>query len=164
MYVPKHNQLEDRTALPAYMRAYSFAALARAEEIRANLPRTSVPKMLGSSEEEKRFIRYWLPDNAQRQLYCLRQAIRKESEPMLRNVAWAAFSALIIAKATSVSYAIDIPRSRPHKNEDREIDSPFDLWNRRFTQVVNRLPLYASMARALLINVDPTPCKLPMVE
>jgi transcriptional regulator len=28
MYVPKHNQLEDRAALLAYMRAYSFAALA----------------------------------------------------------------------------------------------------------------------------------------
>lgn len=28
MYVPKHNQLEDRTALLAYMRAYSFATLA----------------------------------------------------------------------------------------------------------------------------------------
>ena len=28
MYVPKHNQLDDRPALLAYMRAYSFAALA----------------------------------------------------------------------------------------------------------------------------------------
>lgn len=28
MYVPKHNQLEDRAALLAYMRAYSFATLA----------------------------------------------------------------------------------------------------------------------------------------
>ena len=28
MYVPRHNQLEDRAALAAYMRAYSFAALA----------------------------------------------------------------------------------------------------------------------------------------
>ncbi len=28
MYVPRHNQLEDRAALVAYMRAYSFAALA----------------------------------------------------------------------------------------------------------------------------------------
>lgn len=28
MYVPKHNQIEDRAALLAYMRAYSFAALA----------------------------------------------------------------------------------------------------------------------------------------
>jgi len=114
--------------------------LTRAEEIRAKLPRTSVPKMLGSSEEEKRFIKYWFPNNSQRQLYCLGQAIWEESEPALRNVAWAAFSSLIIAKATSVSYAIDIPRSRPHKVEDREIDPPFELWNRRFTQVVNRLP------------------------
>ena len=30
MYIPKHNQLEERAALLAYMRAYSFAALASA--------------------------------------------------------------------------------------------------------------------------------------
>ena len=30
MYVPKHNRMEDRAALLAYMRAYSFAALATA--------------------------------------------------------------------------------------------------------------------------------------
>ena len=30
MYTPKHNQLDDRAALLAYMRAYSFAALATA--------------------------------------------------------------------------------------------------------------------------------------
>lgn len=30
MYIPKHNQLEDRATLLAYMRAYSFAALASA--------------------------------------------------------------------------------------------------------------------------------------
>ncbi|TSA11912.1 MAG: FMN-binding negative transcriptional regulator [Betaproteobacteria bacterium] len=30
MYVPKHNQIEDRAALLAYMRAYSFAALTTA--------------------------------------------------------------------------------------------------------------------------------------
>lgn len=28
MYVPRHNQVEDRAAMLAYMRAYSFAALA----------------------------------------------------------------------------------------------------------------------------------------
>lgn len=136
--------LMSRSATASYQRhrldGLGARVLRRAEGIRADLPRTSVPKMLGSSEEEKRFIRYWFPSNAQRQLYCLRQAIRKESELAFRNVAWTAFSSLIIAKATSVSYAIDIPRSRPHKDEDREIDSPFELWNRRFTQLVNRLP------------------------
>ncbi len=136
--------LISRSATASYRRqlldALGARVLSRAEDIRIDLTRVSVPKMLGSSEEEKQFIRYWFPSNSQRQLYCLRQAIREESKPALRNVAWAAFSSLIIAKATSVSYAIDVPRSRPHKDEDREIDPPFELWNRRFTQVVNRLP------------------------
>lgn len=41
MYVPKHNQLEDRAALLAYMRAYSFAALATAGP--AGLTATHLP-------------------------------------------------------------------------------------------------------------------------
>src|SRR6266581_100504 len=115
-------------------------ALKRAKHINNDLGRSSVATMLGSSEEERKFFAYWFPHKSQRQLFCLRQAIRKESRPELRNVAWAAFSSLIIAKATSVSYAIDIPRSRPHKDEDREIEAPFEMWEQRFSQLVSRLP------------------------
>lgn len=136
--------LMSRSATASYQRylldSLGKRVLRRAEKIRADLPRASVPKMLGSSEEEREFIKYWFPQNSQRQLFCLSQAIRQEPELSLRNVAWATFSSLIIAKSTSVSYAVDISRSRPHKDEDREIDAPFDLWIRRFTQVVKRLP------------------------
>lgn len=150
--------LMSRSATGSYQRhlldGLGARVLTRAEEIRARLPRTSVPKMLGSSEEDKQFIRYWFPNNSQRQLYCLGQAIWEESEPARRNVAWAAFSSLIIAKATSVSYAIDVPRSRPHKDEDREIDPPFELWNRRFTQVVNRLPFLDKKTEAAEPSIE----------
>ena len=47
MYVPRHNQLEDRAALLAYMRAYSFAALATAGP--AGLMATHLPFVI---EEE----------------------------------------------------------------------------------------------------------------
>ena len=47
MYVPKHNQLEDRAALLAYMRAYSFAALTTAGP--AGLTATHLPFVI---EEE----------------------------------------------------------------------------------------------------------------
>jgi hypothetical protein len=122
--------------------------LERAQEVRAKLPRTTVPTMLGCSEEEKRFIRYWFPSNAQRELYCLAQVIAEEPRAQLRNVAWAAFSSLIIAKATSVSYAIDVSRSRPRKDEDRRMDSPFSIWGRRFSQVVSRLPFLDNEVQA----------------
>jgi DNA modification methylase len=114
--------------------------LERAEDIYSDLSRTSVATMLEGTEEEREFFEYWFPQKSQRQLYCLRQAIYKESKTELRNMAWAAFSSLIIAKATSVSYAIDIPRSRPHKDDNRDIDAPFEVWEQRFGQVVNRLP------------------------
>lgn len=114
--------------------------LEHAKDIYRGLSRTSVATMLGGTTEEREFFEYWFPQKSQRQLYCLRQAICKESKTELRNIAWAAFSSLIIAKATSVSYAIDIPRSRPHKDTDRDIEAPFELWEQRFGQVVNRLP------------------------
>ena len=47
MYVPRHNQLEDRAALLAYMRAYSFAALATSGP--GGLTATHLPFMI---EEE----------------------------------------------------------------------------------------------------------------
>jgi len=150
--------LMSRSATASYQRQpldkLGQRVLRRAGNIRATLRRKSVLKMLGSSEEEKQFIRYWFPENSQRQLYCLSQAIREESDPALRNVAWAVFSSLIIAKSTSVSYAIDIPRSRPHKDEDREIDLPFDLWIRRFTQVVKRLPFLEENTEAPEPSID----------
>lgn len=145
--------LMSRSATASYQRRrldrLGERVLTRANKIHSDLPLISVSKMLESSEEERRFIKYWFPNNAQRELYCLREAIRQESGRALRNVAWAAFSSLIIAKAASVSYAVDIPRSRPHKDEDREIASPFELWNRRFTQLVNRLPFLDKEAEAV---------------
>ena len=150
--------LMSRSATASYQRhlldKLGQRVLRRAENIRADLRRKSVPKMLGSSKEEKQFINYWFPENSQRQLYCLSQAIRQESELALRNVAWAAFSSLIIAKSSSVSYAIDIPRSRPHKDEDREIDPPFELWIRRFTQVVKRLPFLDKKTEAAEPSIE----------
>src|SRR5260221_8979566 len=133
-----------RSATTTYDRAVlerlGTRVLERAEKIRAKIGQISIPTLLDSSDEEKRFFTYWFPQKSQRQLFCLREAIRKESRSDLRNVAWAVFSSLIIAKSKSVSYAIDIPRSRPHKDGDREIDPPFDVWRQRFNQVVARLP------------------------
>lgn len=149
--------LLSRTATMSYqhktLNLLGARVLEAATKFRAHLPRTSVPIMLGSSDEEKRFIHYWFPRDSQRQLFCLARAIRSESVPALRDVAWAAFSSLIIAKATSVSYAIDIPRSRPHKNDERDMEAPFDVWERRFAQVVKKLPFVDSASDSGTPNI-----------
>jgi transcriptional regulator len=49
MYVPRHNQSEDRAALLAYMRAYSFAALATAGP--AGLMATHLPFVIEEGED-----------------------------------------------------------------------------------------------------------------
>ena len=48
MYIPKHNQLEDRAALLAYMRAYSFAALATSGP--GGLMATHLPFVIGEQD------------------------------------------------------------------------------------------------------------------
>jgi DNA modification methylase len=136
--------LISRTATLSYERKcleqLQARILKRATNIRAGLSRASVPKQLGSDEADKAFIYYWFPNVVQRQLICLARAIREEQMRPLRDLAWIVFSSLIIAKENSVSYAIDVSRSRPRKDDRRKLDEPFNLWNRRFNQVVNRLP------------------------
>lgn len=56
------------------------------------------------------------------------------------------FSSLIIAKSAGASFALDLPRSRPHKRLDKPVVLPFDAWNRRFRAAVNRLPFRDSKA------------------
>jgi hypothetical protein len=114
--------------------------LKKAEKIRAALPRSSVRKLLGAAEEERDFIKYWFPRDTQRELFALRQTIRQERDVSLRNLGWLVFSSLIISKGASVSYAIDIARSRPHKDEERDLASPFDMWQKRFGAITRRLP------------------------
>jgi DNA modification methylase len=103
-------------------------------------------QMLGSRSgrqptdgELKQFLSYWFPRASVKELSALCVAMEEE-ERITRQLAEVAFSSLIIAKSAGVSYAMDIARSRPHKVADREIASPFSLWEKRFAAVVARRP------------------------
>ena len=150
--------LLSRTVVATYQRAeldqLGKRVLQGAAKVLKRLDRTTIPTLLGSSDEGRAFFQYWFPSISQRQLYSLSLAIRQEREPHLRDLAWAAFSSLIISKATSVSYAIDIPRSRPHKDHDRDITPPFDMWQRRFDQLVKRLPFLDQEISAVQPTVE----------
>ena len=138
----------------SYTAAYDTSAvdrlgarlLEKAKKIYAAMPRVSVTELLGGGKEERKFIKYWFPTTAQRQLYSLREAIRKEGDGSLRNVGWLVFSSLIISKGASVSYAIDIARSRPHKDDERGASLPFSVWDKRFRQLTKRLPFMGNTA------------------
>jgi DNA modification methylase len=92
------------------------------------------------AEEDQRFIRYWFPSVSQKQLFALAASIAAESNKHEQQLAWVVFSNLIIAKSAGASFALDISRSRPHKRKDKPVKLPFDDWNRRFKQVILRLP------------------------
>ncbi|MBE0625296.1 MAG: FMN-binding negative transcriptional regulator [Burkholderiales bacterium] len=63
MYAPKHNQLEDRAALLAYMRAYSFAALASSGP--AGLTATHLPFVIEDAHGRIRLLAHMARANPQ---------------------------------------------------------------------------------------------------
>ncbi|MBE0621182.1 MAG: FMN-binding negative transcriptional regulator [Burkholderiales bacterium] len=63
MYVPRHNQLEDRAALLAYMRAYSFAALASAGP--GGLMATHLPFVIEEQDGEITLLAHMAKANPQ---------------------------------------------------------------------------------------------------
>jgi len=63
MYAPKHNRLEDRVALLAYMRAYSFAALTTAGP--AGLMATHLPFVIEDSDGRIRLLAHMAKANPQ---------------------------------------------------------------------------------------------------
>ena len=90
--------------------------------------------------EDRAFLDYWFPALCQRQLSALARAIQNEPNGAARDFAWVVFSSLIIAKSAGASFALDLPRSRPHKRRDKPVVLPFDGWSRRFETAVRRLP------------------------
>lgn len=92
------------------------------------------------TSEDELFINYWFSAQSQVQLSALAQAIQMEAHGSEREFSWVVFSSLIIAKSAGASFALDLPRSRPHKRLDKPVVLPFDAWSRRFRAAVDRLP------------------------
>jgi DNA modification methylase len=91
-------------------------------------------------EEDQKFLFFWFPEIAQKQLFALAVAITEEHDDAERELAWVIFSSLIIAKSAGASLALDISRSRPHRKNDKPIVLPFDGWIPRFKTAKVRLP------------------------
>ena len=92
------------------------------------------------TEEDRNFLYYWYPIQSIKQLFALCTAIEAETNDSDKSLAWAVYSSLIIAKLVGASYAIDIPRSRPHKRKNKTIVLPFDGWDWRFKRALKKLP------------------------
>lgn len=108
------------------------------------LARRRVPQRLGKGST--RFVKYWFPMAARRQLAALAGAIREQPAGASRDLAWLVFSSLIIAKSAGASWAMDISRSRPHKRKDKGFVLPFEAWTQRCATAAARLPFRDSSA------------------
>jgi SAM-dependent methyltransferase len=92
------------------------------------------------TRDDRAFIDYWFPRSSQRQLAALSLAIQEENRRIERTFAWLVFSSLIIAKSAGASFALDLPRSRPHKVREKPVVLPFEAWTKRFRAAAKRLP------------------------
>lgn len=110
-------------------RAKELFRTSRLPDVRGRLPR-----------EDQVFLRYWFPSRSQKQLFSLAGAIEELPDGQERDFAWVVFSSLIVAKSAGASFALDVPRSRPHKQPDKQIVLPFEGWPRRFKTAFRRHP------------------------
>ena len=77
-------------------------------------------------QETRAFVRYWFDSTNRRQLAALSQAIRGVRDEGVKTILWCAFSRLIITKQASVSLAMDLAHSRPHRVRERSDNRAFD--------------------------------------
>lgn len=78
--------------------------------------------------EERAFLRYWFPKSAVRELFALAEAIISEPRHPLATVGAVIFSSLIISRGSGVSRALDLSRSRPHRDTSKKTKRPLDHW------------------------------------
>jgi DNA modification methylase len=96
--------------------------------------------LLDFDQEEQEFLKFWFPRKSQIQLAALAAIIAKESRIPVRNFLWIVFSGLILVKSAGPSYALDLARSRPHRDLDKDVTLPFDGWMAKSKRAVSRLP------------------------
>ena len=92
-----------------------------------------------SSEEDKAFINFWFPKRSQTELTVLAAAIQDEHNAAVQDFLWSVFSSLIVAKSASVSYASDLAHSRPHRDLNKQVLSPLEVWPSRFERALKQL-------------------------
>lgn len=102
-----------------------FCAKARSERLKLGARRA------GMEKEDRAFLDYWFPKAVQQKLFCLIDAIEEVVPIVHRGAFFTIFSSLIIARSSGVSYALDLSRTRPHKDPDKILRDPFDLWAQR---------------------------------
>ncbi len=90
--------------------------------------------------ETRTFIRYWFDSTNRRQLTALSRAVQRVKDDGIQTLLWCAFSRMIITKQASVSLAMDLAHSRPHRVRDWSDIHPFDRFLSSVEAVIRAAP------------------------
>jgi DNA modification methylase len=105
------------------------------QDAKVRLRRFKLATRLASlAEEDAAFLNYWFPDWATIKLFCLVESIDELVPEFERGAFYTIFSSLIVARSSGVSYALDLSRTRPHKDPNKTIRDPFELWSQRILE------------------------------
>lgn len=85
----------------------------------------------GLNTEGRKFVDYWFTEEAAHALFCLAASLRNIETTETRSALIALFSSTIIARSAGVSLALDLARSRPHRNISKSTRDPFEVWMRK---------------------------------
>lgn len=114
-------------------------ALEKATAIRKNHARLDARFAREFDPETRAFIKGWFPLRVRRGLLALWQAISEVTPSQVRLPLKIAFSRVIIAKTAGTSMAIDLPHTRPHRDPDKVVPDPLEMFPRRLRELTQRM-------------------------
>jgi len=110
--------------------------------------------------ETREFVSFWFPRRSIRALLALSEAIA-ESDPDVKSHLWLGLSRSIIAKSSGVSWALDLPHTRPHRRK-RTVSDPFETFERQVELLLRHLErIPPTLARAEIRHADARSLPLP---
>lgn len=84
--------------------------------------------------ETKAFIDYWFLPKTQIELIAILNEIEKIKSENIKSFFISIFSSIIITKSGGITLALDLAHTRPHKKEDKKINSAFTEFLKRLTK------------------------------
>jgi hypothetical protein len=137
------------------------AAQAAGDAVAAG-PRATISD-LGVDDETRDFIDFWFDPIARDKLATLAVAIR-DSDPVVRDVLWCAFSRLIITKTLGASRARDVSHSRPHVVRDEAAIDPIGRFSGSVAEVLRKRTGFNADQRANLTLLRGDARALPLAD
>ncbi len=105
-------------------------------------------------DKTRKFVEYWFPESARKELAALAMAIEEVEKPAERRFFELTFSATIIAKSGSVSLARDLSHSRPHRDLSKKTKSPLTQFGVRLEKNIKSLAELPTEGQAWILTGD----------